>query len=298
MNIGENIKKYRLKKGLTQENLASAVGVSGQAVSKWECGESIPDGMLFIPIADALEISLDRLCGHEKVYESDTYAAILKLISKTHESGQMEKAREICWQTEKGLLVRYIGGQFVSEGAPFEYSPDELSKRVNPSSIGDNQGFTFMSNLSGGRGVPFFSIFCEPKYGFGSVLKYDAKYREFFEALSDEYVLKALFSIYAKNQPYIFEKEALAADCGIPEDKIDDVIDKLLIVSRKESSAVSEYEINGEKRILYTIRQRYELVALLAVLNETIYHTYTFDLMANYRSVPYLRDKRKEASVE
>lgn len=302
MNIGENIRKYRLRKGLTQEMLASAVGVSGQAVSKWECGESIPDGMLFIPIADALEISLDRLCGYEKVYESDIYGAIMELISGTPEDEQIEKAREICWQVEKGLFLRYTAQVFGGKERDFGYSPDELSNRVNPSALSNNDGFTFISNLSGGRGVPFFSIFREPEDGFGSVLKYDEKYREFFEALSDEYVLKALFYIYTQEPQmsanyfdghmYMFEKEALAAECGIPVDKIDGVVEKLRMVSERKFDPPREYEINGEKKILYTISQRYEIVALLAILNETIYHTYTFDLMRNYRSVPYLRDKR------
>jgi len=43
MNIGENIKRYRLAKGMTQEQLANIVGVSNQAVSKWECDGSIPE---------------------------------------------------------------------------------------------------------------------------------------------------------------------------------------------------------------------------------------------------------------
>jgi len=41
MKIGENIKKLRLELKLTQESLAAAVGVSGQAISKWECEESL-----------------------------------------------------------------------------------------------------------------------------------------------------------------------------------------------------------------------------------------------------------------
>jgi transcriptional regulator with XRE-family HTH domain len=105
MKIGENIKKYRIKRNMTQEQLANIVGVSSQAVSKWECEDTIPDGALFIPIADALGISLDRMCGHEKVYESDTYYAITKLIENTPFEKQMEKVREICWQTEKGLFL-------------------------------------------------------------------------------------------------------------------------------------------------------------------------------------------------
>ena len=104
MNIGENIKHYRLEKGMTQEQLANIVGVSNQAVSKWECEGSIPDGMLFVPIADALGVATDNLFGRETSYEQNVYAGIIKLIEQTPFESRMEKAREICWQTQKGIF--------------------------------------------------------------------------------------------------------------------------------------------------------------------------------------------------
>ena len=41
--IGENLKRLRKEKGLTQEQLAERLNVSFQAVSKWECGDGYPD---------------------------------------------------------------------------------------------------------------------------------------------------------------------------------------------------------------------------------------------------------------
>lgn len=43
MNIADRIQKLRKTKGISQEQLADVVGVSRQAVSKWESGQSIPD---------------------------------------------------------------------------------------------------------------------------------------------------------------------------------------------------------------------------------------------------------------
>ena len=54
MSIGENIARYRKAKNLTQEQLGELLGVTNQAVSKWESGVSMPDVMLLPKISNAL----------------------------------------------------------------------------------------------------------------------------------------------------------------------------------------------------------------------------------------------------
>ncbi|WP_291293403.1 helix-turn-helix transcriptional regulator [Enterococcus sp.] len=66
MEIGEVIRQYRKKKGLTQEELANRLGVTAPAVNKWEKGHSHPDILLLAPIARLLDISLDTLFSFEK----------------------------------------------------------------------------------------------------------------------------------------------------------------------------------------------------------------------------------------
>ena len=65
LNIGEKIAKYRKLKGYTQEQLGESVGVSGQAVSKWENG-GVPDTYLLPRISKVLNVSIDALFGIEK----------------------------------------------------------------------------------------------------------------------------------------------------------------------------------------------------------------------------------------
>ena len=65
MTFAENIKKYRTLRGLTQEELAAKVGVSGQAVSKWETNDTLPDTAILPDLADALDVSIDLLFGHK-----------------------------------------------------------------------------------------------------------------------------------------------------------------------------------------------------------------------------------------
>ena len=65
MTIGQNIKKYRKEQGLTQKELAEILGVSVQAVSKWETDTGAPDISLIVPLATALDISTDALFDYE-----------------------------------------------------------------------------------------------------------------------------------------------------------------------------------------------------------------------------------------
>ena len=66
MNIGKNIAKYRKAAGLTQEELGGKLGVTNQAVSKWESGVSMPDILLLPEIAAVLGITLEDIYGIKK----------------------------------------------------------------------------------------------------------------------------------------------------------------------------------------------------------------------------------------
>ncbi len=61
MSIGTTIKLYRKDKNLTQSELAELIGVSTQAVSKWETDVGLPDISQIVPLARVLEISTDKL---------------------------------------------------------------------------------------------------------------------------------------------------------------------------------------------------------------------------------------------
>ena len=65
MNFAEIIVNRRKTLGLTQEGLAQKLGVTNQAVSKWESGQSCPDLALLPRIADLFGITIDELFGRE-----------------------------------------------------------------------------------------------------------------------------------------------------------------------------------------------------------------------------------------
>ncbi len=67
MLIGENIKRLRREKNITQEQLAEAMNVSCPAVSKWERGETYPDITLLGSLAYYFGVSIDELMGYDAV---------------------------------------------------------------------------------------------------------------------------------------------------------------------------------------------------------------------------------------
>ena len=65
MSFGENLQKIRKMNQLSQEGLAEMLGVSRQAVSKWEHGDGYPEVDKLLLLSKKLNISLDSLLGGE-----------------------------------------------------------------------------------------------------------------------------------------------------------------------------------------------------------------------------------------
>lgn len=84
-NIGKNVQRERKKKGLTQEQLAEAAGISWSAVSRFETGQSMPSLERIIKIAEVLDVGIETLLyDYVKVYpnvEDDESREIIQLLS-------------------------------------------------------------------------------------------------------------------------------------------------------------------------------------------------------------------------
>ena len=84
MSFGENLQMIRKKNQLSQERLAEMLGVSRQAVSKWELGEGYPEVDKLILLSKKLNISLDSLLGGENtttMSEERNPSAAIRIIS-------------------------------------------------------------------------------------------------------------------------------------------------------------------------------------------------------------------------
>ncbi len=141
MLLGNKIAELRKEKGMTQEALANALGVSNQAVSKWEANQSCPDIQLLPQIADFFGVSLDSLFGRE-----------------VHQEEKDEcDAPWVPWEDDGKLrAVIYIGKRLVmaqdcteAKEISFEYEGDAMNIESSFSVIcNDVQG-----NISAGGDV-------------------------------------------------------------------------------------------------------------------------------------------------
>lgn len=90
--IAENLKRLRIQHKLTQEELAESLGVSGQAVSRWETGTVCPDIELLPGIANLFSVSLDELCGMEKLRSPETLKGFFDDECKKRAEGELDGA--------------------------------------------------------------------------------------------------------------------------------------------------------------------------------------------------------------
>lgn len=64
LNLGQKIRELRQRDGRTQETLAEAIGVTSQAVSRWEANGGYPDMEMIPSIAHYFGVSIDELFGY------------------------------------------------------------------------------------------------------------------------------------------------------------------------------------------------------------------------------------------
>ena len=274
MSLSGNIKRLRLDKNLTQEQLATKLGVSAQAVSKWETSETYPDGALLVPLANELEVSLDELFGNDSVSMADISGRIVKLIHNTEAKERFNVARDIGWQIERGLFNCRMEIEK-------KYDPNEIKNQKNASYILDDNGFTIVSN---GK-EPFFSVFPQPAEGYGHFLNDKDDLQKIFAALSRTDTITALIYLYNRTENYVFESSVLAKDCNFPSDKIESVLADLLLLKVMWKQNLT---INGEERTLYYSRPSHKLLALFIMARELGYKG-AYSLQSHIRNMPFFK---------
>ena len=93
--LSENLKRYRILKNLTQEDVAEYLNVTPQSVSKWERSESYPD-ITFLPaLANIFETSIDTLIGMDIIRSEETRLSIHGKANEFQRNGDYSAAEKV-----------------------------------------------------------------------------------------------------------------------------------------------------------------------------------------------------------
>lgn len=179
--LATTLQALRKKRGATQEQLALYLGVSPQAVSKWENG-GYPDGDLLPRLADYFEVSIDYLYGREKE-KASLEQEVMEAFQKNAETPEnyYEQMMRYIWAMHTG---RWRENKSYYERRRIDNGTETASLLM------DESGFSYM-RLN--KNLEFSVIMKEPEDSFASCFKVTDEQAELFGFLSEKDNLKVLF---------------------------------------------------------------------------------------------------------
>ncbi len=246
--IGARIAELRKSRGVTQEELAAAAGVSAQAVSKWERG-GVPDVALLPAIADFFDVSIDTLFGREGERDH-IQEAVFTTIQDCAPDERPELALELCWMMEKALC----GTDTPDKGGTLsEY--DELTHPRHSAYITDagmtqmrlNKSGRYFFLLSGEAGLPSDILDMD---GIGKL----------FARLAESDFREALLFLYKRQSHSFFTEALLCEQLGLTAERAHEVMEAF-----KQYHLLWEQsmELNDRTEVIYLFKPNVSFVGLL-----------------------------------
>ena len=275
--VGAMIAKLRKEKSATQEELASKVGVSSQAVSKWENG-GMPDAELLPRIADFFEVSIDTLFGRSLKDQCDAAQVIASQFEDKNEEQRIQTMFKLCWEMEKALFDPGSSAQ--------RENLDEMQQSIGDgyqtySSIIFDSGFT---RIGIGNRLPYFLLVPESKdkeKAFFNGIDYTA----FFKDLSDQNVFNAMLLLNKRKTRKSFTTNLLVKMLDIDQDTAADII---RILRKYNLIHTTQLEMDDEEQEIYTYNPTPSFIALLIFAREMIDRPNAFAYNIVNRTQPYL----------
>ena len=236
--IGEQITRYRKERGLTQEELGKAAGVSTQAVSRWENGGA-PDVTLLPAIADKLGVTIDALFGREGGEKVDIHAVVARWIASIPPKDRFDQICRLNWTAFQNLIAGI--GKFPGMG--YLEKCDDMHSQSGETYLATNQAWLeggFMFDIHADN-MSFASVWPKPEAGYDAYFAPRDKYRRLFAVLARPGCLEILE--YLKSQPYrLYVPGTLAKVLGQPVEEIEALLTELtaLGITHKEELQLEE----------------------------------------------------------
>ena len=231
MSFAEIIRNYRTNRGLSQEELGKAVGVSGQAVSKWESMNAMPDPKLLPALADALGTTIDALFGHEKHTKETLYGELREYLANNTDCN-----------TSRKLLDLLADSFLIWEGSKAEvgYSLELDGQIVHLLDQDTVSGILWTTD-----DYRYLAMTQEPSGGWSSAICTPG-ITEYLSMMADPDVLKCVLWLIGQ-EPKVIETVLIPAKCGADSSRADEIAEKLVKLG---AITVENVEINGVPRKL------------------------------------------------
>ena len=276
-NIGKNIAELRKAKGVKQEELARFVGVTAQAVSKWENG-GVPDTELLPKIAEFFNVSIDELFGRELNTFIDIQDAILRDITKTKVDDRISRAFELCWMIEQSMYGSIFSDpERFREEAKTHSENDQIYSQIEVDS-----GYTEMGLFNR---MQYFLVVPDAKNKDKALLD-GIDYPEFFKLMSDKDIFETLVFLYKRESFNAFTEKLLIKEMKYSEDKAKQIIVELL---RLNILAKTVAEVGDELVEVYQFAHRPSFISMLIFAREMIDIPNNFYVNNRSRRKPYLK---------
>lgn len=274
-SIGAVISKLRKDRNVTQEALARWVGVSAQAVSKWENG-GLPDTELLPKIADYFGVSIDTLFGRGITDYNDIPTALIRKIAETEPSRRFEEVFELCWDIQRAMF-----GAIPTDGSVKEYKALLGEEEQRYSSVLTDQGFTLMGIANR---LQYFLVVPEPQNKNLAFFN-GIDYTELFRDLSDETFFETLVFLSKRKNDKCFTHHLLINQFQIDFDQ------SLVLIKTLDKYGLlqtTQIETNDTVQKVYRFVPTPSFTALLIFARELIDRPNAFSYYLGGRNKPYL----------
>ena len=242
IDIGKQITTLRRARDMTQEQLATLIGVSAQTVSKWECGITMPDILLLPVIAEIFETSIDALFG-----------------IPTRNTSQIPLHAEITEQTyDKFLLSMW----------DYEHNTTEEQHRwlKETQTCLQEEQVQSMRLSPNGQGM-----FADRKLGVINCMDWDEQLSvlqsmeaaEFLSVISDPAV-RQLIHYQMTNGEHAFTAATAAVRCSLSEETAVNALETLV---KFHLTSKQVLELTDETTVIYHAFGNYKLLLLSAILS-------------------------------
>ena len=255
--FANTLQSLRKKNGVTQEKLAFHLGVSPQAVSKWENG-SFPDGDLLPKIADYFQVSIDYLYGRDQEKITVEQAVLDSIKSATVDDKndykvQLEQIMRNAWAAQLGFWM---------ENKTYYDRAEPEGDNILASLVMSQEGFSFF-RLN--KDLEYYMLMKQPDEGFASYFRVTDALVSLFSFLGKRENLEVLFYLLSLKHGECVSSSTISKKLKISQKAAEAALDYLSRATENEAMLriISVLDENDKTEQVYSVNVQTATAILL-----------------------------------